>query len=128
MKRIRDLKNIVEKPKEYRAKPLKRVWIPKGNTNERRPLGIPTIMDRCVQALYFRAMDPVVEAKSDRKSFGFRKARSCHDAILYRQRLRNGRTGAEYILETDIEKCFDKINHSFLVENTPICHKPVLKQ
>jgi RNA-directed DNA polymerase len=57
------------------------VYIPKGNTKERRPLGIPTMIDRAVQAIYHLGVDPVVETQSDPSSFGFRKNRSTHDAI-----------------------------------------------
>jgi len=57
------------------------VFIPKGNTGEMRPLGIPTLIDRTVQAIYHLGIDPVVEAQSDPNSFGFRKQRSTHDAI-----------------------------------------------
>lgn len=76
------LGEIVSKPSEYEARPLRRVLIPKGNKGETRPLGIPTILDRAVQALYYLGVDPVVETKSDKNSFGFRKKRSTHDAII----------------------------------------------
>jgi RNA-directed DNA polymerase len=128
MERTRILKVVVEQPKKYRAKALKRVWVLKDNTSERRPLGIPTLRDRCVQSLYHRAVDPVVESTSDRRSFGFRKGRSSHGAILYRQRMRNGRSGAKFIRLTEVEKCSDKIEHKLLMEKTPMCHKPVLRQ
>jgi RNA-directed DNA polymerase len=60
-------------PTKYKASPLKRVLIPKSNSIEKRPLGIPTIQDRAVQAVYHLAVDPVVETRSDRNSYGFRK-------------------------------------------------------
>jgi RNA-directed DNA polymerase len=78
----KDLKKIVQKPDEYRAKPLLRVMIPKGDKGDMCPLGIPTVMDRAVQAIYHFAVDPAVEVTSDRFSFGFRKHRSTHDAII----------------------------------------------
>jgi RNA-directed DNA polymerase len=76
---IQDLKWIVQNPKKYKAKPLLRVNIPKGNTGETRPSGIPTLSDRTVQAVYHLAVDPVVETKSDKNSSGFRKYRSTHE-------------------------------------------------
>ncbi len=79
---VNRLREIVIKPKEYKAQPLRRIMIPKPNGGE-RPLGIPTIEDRCVQALYNMAIDPIVETNSDKNSFGFRKERSTHDAVAY---------------------------------------------
>jgi len=122
------LKEIVMKPKGYKSMPLKRIMIPKTNSDELRPLGIPTMNDRAVQAVYHLAVDPVVETISDLNSYGFRKGRSQHDAIT---QLRNGLDkihSPQYILEADIAKCFDKINHEFLLEKTPICDKQVLKE
>lgn len=60
---------------------MRRVYIPKPNSKEMRPLGIPTMIDRALQALYVLGLDPAVETVSDRNSFGFRKNRSTHDAI-----------------------------------------------
>lgn len=80
-KAIEELKGIVRNPKEYRALPLRRVYIPKAGSKEKIPLGIPTMTDRAVQAVYQLGVDPAVEAKSDPNSFGFRKSRSTHDAI-----------------------------------------------
>nr|AYE93292.1 DNA polymerase [Termitomyces sp.]AYE93309.1 DNA polymerase [Termitomyces sp.] len=125
---IHELGMITKNPNQYKSKPLKRVMIPKSNSTEMRPLGIPTLMDRAVQAVYHLGVDPVVEAKSDPNSFGFRKGRSQHDAIAYIRSRLDKTVSPEWILETDIAKCFDKINHDFLLKETPICHKQVLKE
>jgi RNA-directed DNA polymerase len=125
---IQKLGEIIQKPSEYQAKPLRRVYIPKGNTGEMRPLGIPTILDRAMQAVYHFAVDPVVEAQSDPNSYGFRKNRSTHDAITAIRSLLDKKTHSKWILEVDIVKCFDQISHEFLMKNTSIIHKNVLEQ
>lgn len=125
---IIQLTEIVNNINEYKAKPLLRVFIPKGNTGEMRPLGIPTMIDRAVQAIYHLGVDPVVEAQSDPNSFGFRKQRSTHDAITALRSLLDKETHPRWVLEADIAKCFDRISHKFLLEHTPICHKHVLNQ
>ncbi|QJB26780.1 hypothetical protein HFV01_14370 [Limnospira fusiformis SAG 85.79] len=64
-----------------KAKPARRVWIPKPGRDEKRPLGIPTIYDRALQALVKMALEPQWEAKFEPNSYGFRPGRSCQDAI-----------------------------------------------
>jgi RNA-directed DNA polymerase len=127
-KAIKELGLITKNPNKYKSSPLKRVLIPKANSTEMRPLGIPTLMDRSVQAVYHMAVDPVVETRSDKNSYGFRTGRSQHDAIAYIRSWLDKKYSPEYILETDIAKCFDKISHEFLLKVTPICHKRVLKE
>lgn len=118
----------MENPKRYRAKPLRRVLIPKPGKNEFRGLGIPTLTDRTVQAVYHLAVDPIVECKSDLNSFGFRKRRSTQDAVTALFMYLSRRLAPKWVLEADISKCFDKIDHNFLMEHTPICDKNVLRQ
>src|ERR1700728_1055536 len=102
--------------------------IPKTNSKELRPLGIPTMIDRAVQSVYYLAIDPIVEARSDKFSFGFRKHRSQHDAIAYIRTILDKAHSPEFVLEADITKCFDKISHEILMKVTPICPKHVLKE
>ena len=113
--------------KGYKAKPLKRVYIEKKGKKEKRPLGIPTMYDRAMQALYALALDPVSESTADNKSFGFRKARSCQDACEYIFTALSHNSSAKYILEGDIKGCFDNISHDWLIENIPM-DKPILRQ
>lgn len=113
--------------KNYKAKPLRRVFIEKKGKKAKRPLGIPCMYDRAMQALYALALDPVSEVTADTKSFGFRKNRSCHDACEYIFTALSRSFCAEWILEGDIKGCFDNINHEWLIQNIPI-DKSVLQQ
>lgn len=92
-----------------KAKPVRRVWIPKAGSDEMRPLGIPTIHDRALQALVKLALEPEWEARFEPNSYGFRPGRSCHDAIEAIFTAIGHK--AKYVLDADIEKCFDQIDH-----------------
>ena len=128
MKAIELLGKIIKNPNTYKSSPLKRIMIHKTNSTEFRPLEIPTMFDRAVQAVYLLAVDPVVETNSDKNSFGLRKFRSQHDAIAYLRSILDKKVSPNYILEADLSKCLDKISHKFLLQNTPICHKHILNQ
>jgi RNA-directed DNA polymerase len=96
-----------------KVKPTRRVNIPKPGTTETRPLGIPTINDRALQALVKLALEPEWEALFEPNSYGFRPGRSCHDAIG--AIFLSIRYKSKYVLDADISKCFDRINHKALI-------------
>jgi RNA-directed DNA polymerase len=96
-----------------KGRPTRRVWIPKPGSIEERPLGIPTMNDRALQALVKLVLEPEWEARFEPNSYGFRPGRSCHDAI---EAIFNGiRFKSKFVLDADISKCFDRINHTKLL-------------
>lgn len=98
---------------DQEPQPVRRIWIPKAGTTELRPLGIPTMRDRCVQALVKEALEPQWEARFEPNSYGFRPGRSCHDAI--ESVFQHICCKSKYALDADIKKCFDRIDHAALL-------------
>jgi RNA-directed DNA polymerase len=104
-----------------KSKPTRRIWIPKPGTDEKRPLGITVMYDRALQAVVKSALEPEWEAFFEPNSYGFRPGRSCHDAIRQIKNCIQGK--AKFVLDADISKCFDRINHNELLRKLNIKSK-----
>jgi len=109
---IQMVKNALD---NYNPHLLRRVWIPKPGKDEKRPLGIPAVIDRIVQEILRIIIEPIMEAQFFKHSYGFRPMRDTHMAL---ERATNvcHNTGYHWIIEGDIKGCFDNINHTKLIK------------
>jgi RNA-directed DNA polymerase len=121
-KAISILRLVMTHPKKYKPNLIKRVWIPKPDSDKLRPLGIPTMIDKATQTLISLVLDPVAEELSDKYSYGLRKNKSAHDAVARVRYLSDKWYSPIWVLDLDIKNCFDTLSHDFIIQTI----KPIL--
>jgi group II intron reverse transcriptase/maturase len=110
---LSELMQRLKTRKGYRCPPLRRVFIPKGNTNKKRGLGIPTVDTRCAQEVIRRLIEPIFEKQFHDNSFGFRPGRNCHQAV--ERVIEYTKKGYKHVVDIDIKGFFDNIPHDLIL-------------
>ena len=102
------------KNSSYEPRSIRRVYIPKAGTDEKRPLGIPTVCDRIVQTALLNVIEPIFDSTFSNRSFGFRKGLGCKDAL--RTAVSEMNSGRMFVVDVDIKSYFDEIDHDILMD------------